>query len=154
MRFTTIMKNFECHDEETEFNSVSEEIVAYEKLGPDLPVSLAFLADKMLSMKIDAIDKDKYEKYPRPNNVEFLLTPQVNEPVWSNLSYPVEIIDSQLQNIQKEFLSSAVPTLQVMKMLNDAKDDLNQLDVKEVLRILSDGLAFFELCQWWFGSET
>ena len=84
----------------------------------------------MLKLKLESSNKDKYDSYPRPQNVEFFSVSQVNRPVWDNLSYPVRTRDSTLQNIHREILTSAVPTLKVMQMLNDASDDLNQLDVK------------------------
>ena len=68
------------------FSTLFEEIEGDDRLGPDMPSSLASLADKLLKTKLDPFNKEKYEKYPRPKNVEFLQTPQINKPVWDHLS--------------------------------------------------------------------
>ena len=87
-------------------------------------------------------DKKKYEKYLRPKNVEFLEVPKVNQPVWENLSQATRYYDKALQSIQKDFLRSSIPILSVMQKVNEAKEDLSQLDPKEIIRILSDSLGF------------
>ena len=87
-------------------------------------------------------DKEKYEKYLRPKNVEFLEVPKVNQPVWENLSQATRYYDKALQSIQKDFLRSSIPILSVMQKLNEAKEVLSQLDPKEIIRILSDSPVF------------
>ena len=82
------------------------------------------------------------DKYCPPRNIEFLSAPKINKPVWGNLSDGAKIIDHGFQSIQRDFLLSAVPTLQVMEKINASQDDLNQLDVKELIRTLTDSLAF------------
>lgn len=122
------------------FSTLSEEITSNDKVGADIPTSLASLANKLLKSKSD--NKDKFEKYPRPKNVEFLESPQINKPVWGNLSHQARVTDCSLQAIQRDFLASAVPVLKVMQLVNDSKDDLNSLDPKEIVRMLNDSVSF------------
>lgn len=121
------------------FQTLSEEIGTKGNVGPEVPDSLAKLSDKLLRGKVAALDRDKYLK---PKNIEFLQAPQINKPVWGNLSYPTRTNDSALQAVQKDFLHSAIPTLNVMQKLYEARDDVGKLDVKDLIRSLSDSLAF------------
>ena len=54
---------------------------------------------------------------------------------------PTKTTDLALQGIQKDFLMSGIPIIKVMLQLNAAKDDLNELEVKDLLRSLSNSLA-------------
>ena len=123
------------------FQEMSKEMNHDDKLGDEAPSSLAAFADGLLKAKLDSSNNSLQDKYLRPKNIEFLQCPQVNKPIWSNLTMPTKTTDLALQGIQKEFIMSAIPTLKVMQQLNDAKDDLNLLDVKDLLRTLSDSLA-------------
>ena len=124
------------------FSTLANEVDCNSVLGPEVPRSLAQLADKLLKSKIDPTNKDKYDKYRRPSNVEFLSSPPVNKPVWGNMSHSSKMLDNSLQTIQRDFLSSSIPVLKVMEQLNAAKDNLNTLDVTELIRTLSDSLSF------------
>lgn len=125
------------------FQTLTSEVEADKDLGDDVSSSLAALADKLLVTKLDSSKhKEKCESYKRPKNVEFLATPQVNTPVWASLSVSAKSNDLGLQQVQQNLLLSAVPVLRVMEKLNSAKDDLNTLDVRELLRTLRDNLTF------------
>lgn len=124
------------------FTSLASELPVSEKLGPAVSNSLATLTKKLLTTKPETCKSELRDKYPRPQNIDILAAPQVNKPLWGNLPYPVKTKDCQLQSVQKEFLNSAIPVLEVMGKLNDASDDLNSLDVKELLRTLCDSLSF------------
>ena len=84
----------------------------------------------------------KYVKYRSPKNVEFLHVPQVNKPVWSNLSTYCKSSDLGLQTIQKDLLMSAIPSINVMQQLNAAEDGLSQLNARDLVKTLSDSLTF------------
>ena len=121
------------------FTALSEELGNDGKLGDEVPESLAKLTNKLLRTKLETSDKDKYL---RPQNIEFLEAPQINKPVWSNISHNARTNDCTLQAIQRDFLKSAIPTLSVMQKLNDSKEDPSSLDIKDLIRTLSDSLAF------------
>ena len=125
------------------FDSIAGEMSHGDNVGPDVRQSLSGLVDKMLQVKIsDKVVKEKRETYLRPNNISFLNTPKVNKPIWDNLSSPTRVKESQLQNIQKDFLTSAIPTIKVMEKIFDSRDDMASLDPKELLDILKDSFLF------------
>ena len=124
------------------FQVLSVKASQNEKLGPDVPDSLATLANKLLQTKHDPSNKEKYDKYLRPNYVSFLDVPQINKPVWTSISRPARLTDSNLQFIQRDFLRSAIPVLNVMQKLNESRDNLLQLDARDLIRCLSDSLSF------------
>lgn len=129
------------HDDDM-FQEVSNGFVPNNKRGPEVVSSLASLVDSLLKRNIDLSDKEVFDKYLAPKNIEFAETPQINKPVWGNMSHDSKRNDVKLQTIQKKFLSSSLPIIEVMLKLNEAKDDLNSLDVKDLVRKLSDSLAF------------
>ena len=127
-------------DQSDLFASLANEMNRSEKLGPAVSESLATLADKLLSTSVDL--KNDEQKHLRPENVKFLSAPQINKPIWGNLSQSAKTRDVRMQTIQSKFLSSAIPTLKVMQLLHDNFDDPSQLDIKELLRSLCDSLSF------------
>lgn len=50
--------------------------------------------------------------------------------------------DARLQETQQQFLSSAIPILQVLEKLNAARSEGNDVDVMYIIRTLSDSLGF------------
>jgi len=85
------------------FQTISGETKFGERVGPDVHKSLACLADRFLSEKMNESEtKEKCEKYLRPSNIEFLETPKINKPIWENLSLS-KIPDVLLQNVQRSF---------------------------------------------------
>lgn len=124
------------------FSSLTNEITQSEKLGSAVPETLATLADKLLSTNVDSLKNEKFEKHLRPGNINFLSAPQINKPIWGNLSQSAKTRDVKMQTIQKTFLASAIPTLKVMQLLHDNHDNPSQLDVKELLRTLCDSISF------------
>lgn len=123
------------------FDDMANVVSGTNAVGHEIRPSLAALADKFLNMNLEeSFLKEKKEKYLRPSNVQFLETPKVNKPVWENMIRSTRMRDSNYQNIQNDFLSSAVPVLKVMEQLFDAKDDLKSLDVKDLLDTLKDSL--------------
>ena len=92
--------NFEVDTEEDLFQTISEECQSRDKRGLPVIESLAKLADNFLSKKIDDKDKEKFDQYLPPRNIEFVETPQVNRPIWGNLSQESKRNDVSLQLIQ------------------------------------------------------
>lgn len=129
-------------DETDLFHEVSSQLSSSDKRGDDVLQSLATLTDVLLKRKIESSEKEKYDKYLIPKNIDSINTPQINKPIWGNLSHSTKRNDVNLQLIQKDFLHSSLPIISVMQKLNSAKDDLSALDVKDLIQNLSDGLAF------------
>ena len=87
--------------------------------------------------------KDKQASHLRPKNVDNLKLPQMNKPVWDNLSQFTRIKESKLQNVHKDVLSSSSRNnIKAMETLADAKDDLSVLDAKSIINTLKDALIF------------
>ena len=125
------------------FDDLASGMEFLRSVGPEVHGSLACLSNKMLQMKInDDVVKDKRASYLPPKNKEFLNAPRVNKPIWENISPSTRIKESSLQNIQKDFLASAIPVIQVMEKIFNAKEDLNVLDPKEIIDTLKDSLVF------------
>ena len=104
---------------------------------------MASLTEKFLKSNFDeTVLKEKKEKHLRPVNVDSLETPKVNKPIWENLSPSTRIKDSNLQAIQKDLLSSAIPVLKVMEQIFDAREDMNSLNAKDILDTLKDSFIF------------
>lgn len=123
------------------FQEVSQDFLENDKIGADVVSSLASLANNVLSKKLETTN-EIFKKYPKPGNVEFVNTPQINKPVWNGLPHTTKGNDVILQSIQKDFLHSALPILTVMQQLNEARENPAALDVKDLVRNLADGLAF------------
>jgi len=131
------------YDEFDMFESLADEVSSPDSVGPDVRPSLAALTDRLLNLKIsDAVVKNKRDLYPRPSNVEFVNAPKINKPMWESLHHATKIKDSVLQNIQKDFLISAVPTMKVMEKIFDARDDMGSLDATELIDLLKDNFVF------------
>jgi len=124
------------------FQEVSMAYQPGEKRGAEVVPSLAALANGLLKKNIELSDKDKFEKYLIPSNVEYVDTPLINKPIWGTLSHESKRNDVALQTIQKKFLHGSLPILDVMQKLNASQDDLNALDAKQLVQKLSDSLAF------------
>ena len=139
----TAVEEFNEEEPADLFDLLAEQVQAGDPVGPDVMDSLAGLADKFLNLKIsDEAFKEKKELHLRPKNVKFLQTPKVNKPVWDNLGTHTRIKESNLQSIQRDFLSSAVPVLKVMEKIYEARDDMNSLQPKELLDTLKDSFIF------------
>lgn len=125
------------------FDNLAGEIVSGESVGPEIRPSLASLTDKLLNMKIDdSLMKGKHEMYARPCNINFLNTPKINKPVWSNIHFSTRVKDAAMQKIEKDFLSSTIPVVKVMEKIFHAKDDMASLNAKDLIDTLKDSFMF------------
>ena len=125
------------------FDEMKEDIIASDTSGLDVTPSLAALCDQLMVLKVsDSIVKKKQAAHLRPKNVDNLKVSVVNKPVWDSLEQLTRIKDSKLQNVQNDLLASAVPIIQVMETLADAKEYLSSLDAKSVIDTLKDSLIF------------
>ena len=124
-----LLDTFEQESSHDLFDQMNEDLITKDSVGPEVRPSLAALSDKLLTLKLtDTSLKDKQASHLRPKNVDNLKLPQMNKPVWDNLSQFTRIKESKLQNVQKDVLNSAVPVIKVIETLADAKDDLSVLD--------------------------
>lgn len=106
---------------------------------------LAALVDSMLSSPLDSKAMEaKAKEFKRPSNCAFLQAPRMNTEVWNASSIAVRTADSSLQEVQKQFLQSVVPTLKAIEKLFEVKDavPMETIDLKEVIKTLTDSIAF------------
>ena len=113
-------------------------------LGPDVGLSLARLAKKFLTEKIETNSyKKKVENYKIPKNVvEAVSVPAMNPPVYEVLSPAKRHSDLSLQKVQKDMLLSALPIFQLLDKLVEVKEDPGLLDPEVAIKQLTDSLAF------------
>ena len=105
---------------------------------------MARLAKKFLGERMDPNSyKKKVENYKIPKNVvDAVSVPAMNPQVYEVIPPFKRHLDLGLQKIQKDMLFSALPTMKVLGLLLEAKDDPEQLDIPAAIKQLTDSLAF------------
>lgn len=90
-----------------------------EKLNSE---KIAKAANRSLSCPVEE-DKIKEirKKYKRPENVEFMQTPQVDHFVWRQLSRDVRNVDVQQQKATGQMVQCLIPILKAVDHINDNK---------------------------------
>lgn len=90
-----------------------------EKLNSE---KIAKAANRSLSCPVEE-DKIKEirKKYKRPENVEFMQTPQVDHFIWRQLSRDVRNVDVQLQKATGQMVQGLIPILKAVDHINDNK---------------------------------
>ena len=121
---------------EKDFSDVTE-------VGKDVPPSIASLVNMMLSKRgnPEAIE-ERGKKYLRPKNVAFASAPKINKQVWLSMSASKKMLDKKLQDVQRQFLLSTVPIMNVIKDITQAKSEGTELDLGGIIHTLSDAVAF------------
>ena len=87
-------------------------------------------------------EKERSEDYLRPGNLPFLSAPKVNRQIWMSLGTSKKSTDKKLQDVQKQFLQSAVPIVSVIEEMNRARSEGTQIDLTRMIATLSDSVAF------------
>ena len=72
----------------------------------------SLLSDKLSKVKIDELG----EKYSRPENCEFLVSPKTNKAVWNQLRENSKKVDMGLQKCQQFFMGSVHAILQACSL--------------------------------------
>lgn len=123
--------------------SISKEFAGSDVQGPPLSSTLSKLVDTMLSSKADENIKSACDsRNLKPSNVKFVECPQVNKQVWSCMKRNARLNDLKLQNVQQEFLKSAVPIAKVIDQLHAGQNKPEELNVRDLIKTLSDSLTF------------
>ena len=115
-----------------------------DELGPEVGTSLARLSKKFLGERMDPNSyKKKVETYKIPKNVvEAVSVPAMNPQIYEVLPPYKRHLDLGLQKIQKDMLLSSLPTMKVLGLLLEAKDEPGNLDFHAAIKHLTDSLAF------------
>ena len=80
---------------------IAQDLAVEEMTGQAINDELAGILSSLLKERL-ADDKlqEKFKKYPRPANVEFLKTPRVNPLIWGQISASARTGDAKSQKIQ------------------------------------------------------
>ena len=109
----------------------------------DVSPSLAKLINLMMSKKgKQEAEKERSKDYLRPGNLPFLSAPKVNRQIWMSLGTSKKSMDKKLQDVQKQFLQSAVPIVSVIEEMNRARSEGTEVDLTRMIATLSDSVAF------------
>ncbi|XP_060600952.1 uncharacterized protein LOC132754353 [Ruditapes philippinarum] len=110
--------------------------------GAAISYKLATLSNKALQVqpKEEKI-KELLDTHKRPNNVEFLQVPLVNEQLWRQLPSRVKAQDFLLQRTQKIFSSALVPVLKTMDELKtDGRPKMKEL-IGDTFKLLNNAFV-------------
>ncbi|XP_060571949.1 uncharacterized protein LOC132730111 [Ruditapes philippinarum] len=110
--------------------------------GAAISDKLATLSNKALQVqpKEEKI-KELLDTHKRPNNVEFLQVPLVNEQLWRQLPSQVKAQDFLLQRTQKFFSSALVPVLKTMDELKtDGRPKMKEL-IGDTFKLLTNAFV-------------
>ena len=89
----------------------------------DVSPSLAKLINLMSKKGKQEAEKERSKDYLRPGNLPFLSAPKVNRQIWMSLGTSKKSTDKKLQDVQKQFLQSAVPIVSVIEELNRVRSE-------------------------------
>lgn len=95
--------------------------------GEKISDKLAELVDRALKgpQKEDKF-KELKDKYKRPENVEYLQVPTVDNTIWRALQRDTRAIDLQLQKNMNNIGTCMVPVIKTLELLQSAKDSPNR----------------------------
>ncbi|XP_046576005.1 uncharacterized protein LOC124284012 [Haliotis rubra] len=117
------------------FVSANEETSG--KIRPFLAESINQGLQKMANQKKL---KEVADRYKRPENCDFLLTPRVNQDIWLQAKPYTKNRDTKWQGIQNEVVKAMMPMIQVTNDLMVAAIDKGQVNVRELLKKSSDSI--------------
>lgn len=131
-------------DQDSQSTSVFDTLVSNlelgHKTGPMLQEKVAGMVTNICKEKLSKQKlKEKFEKYEQPSNVELLIAPQVNPPVWEHLQVKTRTSDLKLQKIQL-FGIKAMTVLSLL--VNDVVAAKGASDKEMLLSRAMDALAF------------
>jgi len=134
---------FENYAADNIFAEISECNEDGDDVGAEINIDLAKLFDKMVVEKMnDATTKAKEATYLHPKNLKYSKPPKTNKAVWEVMGGSSKIIDSKLQEIQRDLLRSALPVVKVMEELFTLQDKPEDIDATKLIRTLSDSFKF------------
>ena len=120
---------------------ISQDLEQEEEVGNDINQQLAEIINKRWSTKLlEAKQKEKMDKYPRPGNCEKFVVPRVNAEIWDKLDNKTKHNDLRASTTQK-ILSKVgtiigITTDRLLKMRNTALPEVDQL-----ITMTTDALA-------------
>ena len=118
-------------------DSLASEFCTNQSTGQPITDKLAAIVNNLLNNGLSKEQLAMKDKYLKPENCEFLVTPKVNKLVWSQLKQEIKNADSSLQKGQELHMSSLYALLKVCNEL--AADDTG--DKKKHLTTLTHALV-------------
>ena len=112
-----------------------------EQTGKAVNDELAAIVDSLLAEKIpDTKLQAKVDLYPRPDNVNGLKTPRVNQLIWQQLATTVKTYDSKQQRTQTTLLACVAAMLRVADLALEKNLD------KTIITSTTDAIALALQC--------
>ncbi len=100
------------------------------EVNEDIARSTLYMLDHQLEEKTLS---DTNEKYPPPNNCEYLDVPKVNSVIWDKLSQTTRSKDLKLQRVQKSLTRGISAYIQTLSRLPDVTPNEGQQDTLALL---------------------
>ena len=99
-------------------SSLKKQVDTAEETSDSIGRNLADIIDAMCKNGLSETEqKDKTEKYLRPQNCEMLGVTKVNQLIWDKLTSGTRSADVKLQNIQKLLVKGVIPLVKVADTL-------------------------------------
>ena len=123
-------------------SEISQDFAQADDVGPNINQQLADIITKRWSSKLnDAKQKEKLDKYSRPENCDNLIVPRVNAEIWDKIDQKARQQDLRVSTIQK-FIAKvgsilAMATDSLLKMRNDTSVP----DIDQLVTMNTDALA-------------
>ena len=123
-------------------SEISQDFAQADDVGPNINQQLADIITKRGSSKLnDAKQKEKLDKYSRPENCDNLIVPRVNAEIWDKIDQKARQQDLRVSTIQK-FIAKvgsilAMATDSLLKMRNDTSVP----DIDQLVTMNTDALA-------------
>ena len=96
---------------------IARDLKIKEQTGKAVNDELAAIVDALLAEKLpDAKLQAKVDLYPRPDNINGLKTPRVNQLIWHQLVSSVKTYDLKQQKTQTVLLASVAAMLRVANL--------------------------------------
>ena len=120
---------------------IARDLKIKEQTGKAVNDELAAIVDALLAEKLpDAKLQAKVDLYPRPDNINGLKTPRVNQLIWQQLVSSVKTYDSKLQKTQTVLLASVAAMLRVANLALETNLD------KTIITTTTDAVALALQC--------
>ncbi|KAL3865685.1 hypothetical protein ACJMK2_043049 [Sinanodonta woodiana] len=126
-------------DDDDLFADLESFVFEQQETGPNVEEKLAEVLNKGLRSQLTS-DKLKsvQDKYPRPANCGNLKVPRINIEVWHAMSKQAKSVDILLQKLQNQLGHILVPTLRVLELFKNHRNNLRELPLDSVRDLVMD----------------
>ena len=130
-------------EEEDLVSDLSQFFTDDEEMGPKIEEELAMMANSALRAKPQPDKLKKLaEKYKRPENLENLQVPKVDEILWRQLRKDTKAVDYLLQKVQSSTALALIPIIKAVGILHTANKNK---EIKELKELIIDSFKILSL---------